>query len=83
MRVWRRAGSSDLDRQLSPWTRRRVLSWTLFTLAIVVALQHLVAHAGWRPIPMGMGKQDLLLGYPMAILLAIVAAITAEARPRL
>ena len=82
MRLWRNSGSSELDRQLSPWTRRRILSWTLFTLAIVVALQHLVAHAGWRPIPMGMGKQDLFLGYPMAILLALIAAMTVDPRPR-
>lgn len=70
-------------RQLSPWTRRRVASWTLFMLAILVAVQHLLAHAGWRPLPMGMGKQDLFTGYPMAILLGVIAAVVMDPKPRL
>jgi hypothetical protein len=73
----------DLDRQLSPWSRRRVLSWSLFGLAGFIVVQHLVAHAGWRPIPMGMGKQDIFFGYPMAIVLAIIGAFALDPRPRL
>lgn len=70
----------DLDRQLNSWTWRRITSWSLFGLALVVVVQHLLAHTGWRPIPVSMGWQDLLVGYPTAGLLAIVGAFMLEAR---
>ena len=73
----------EIDRQLSTWSKRRVLSWSLMGLAVVVAATHLLAHAGWRPIPMGMGRQDLLLGYPMAALLFLAGLIALDPRPRL
>jgi hypothetical protein len=73
----------DIDRQLSPWSRRRVLSWSLFTLAVLMAGQHLLAHAGWRPVPITMAKQDIFLGYPAALVLGILAAITMDPHPRL
>lgn len=72
----------EIARQLNPWSRRRVAAWSLFVLAVVVAGQHVLAHLGWRPIPLSMGWQDLLLGYPMAGALAVTAAIVAEPRPR-
>jgi hypothetical protein len=81
--IRRRAKKSDVDKQLSNWTKRRVLSWSLFGLAGVVAVQHLLAHAGWRPVPLSMGWQDVLIGYPMAIVLAIVGAIVLDPRPRI
>lgn len=80
--VRRRAKRSDVDKQLSNWTKRRIASWTLFVLAALVAIQHLVAHAGWRPIPISMGWQDLLIGYPMAIVLAIIGGIVMDPNPR-
>ena len=58
----RRAKKSEIDQQLSNWSKRRVLSWSLFTLAGIVAVQHVLAHGGFRPIPISMGWQDLLLG---------------------
>ena len=72
----------EIERQLSPWTRRRIVAWSLFGLALLVAGQHLVAHAGWRPLPISMGWQDLVVGYPMAGLLAIVGAIFLDPHPR-
>lgn len=83
MGLWRRASRSDADRQLSNWTRRRVLSWSLFGLAGIVAVQHLVAHAGFRPLPISMGWQDLLVGYPMAAVLAVAGAIALDPNPRI
>ena len=79
----RRAREDSVDRQLSPWSRRRILSWSLFGLAAVVAGQHLLAHGAWRPLPMGMGWQDIFFGYPMAILLAILGAIALDPNPRI
>ncbi len=73
----------DIKRQLSPWTKRRVVSWTLFGLAALVAVQHLVAHSGWTPLPIGMGKQDIFLGYPMAGLLAITGLFALDPRPKI
>lgn len=80
--IRRRARKSDVDTQLSNWSKRRVASWSLFGLAALVAVQHLVAHAGWRPIPIPMGWQDLLIGYPMAIVLAIAGGIMLDPNPR-
>lgn len=74
---------NKVDDGLRIWSRRRVLSWSLFVLAGVVALQHLVAHGGWRPIPLSMGWQDLLVGYPTAILLVIIGGIALDPNPRI
>ena len=79
----RRAKKSDIDKQLSNWSRRRVLSWSLFALAGIIAVQHVLAHGGFRPIPISMGLQDLLLGYPMAILLAVAGGIALDPNPRI
>lgn len=43
----------------------------LFALAAAIAVQHLLAHSGWRPLPFTMGWQDLLIGYPTAAILGI------------
>lgn len=71
----------DINRQLSGWTRRRIAAWVLFGLALLIVVQHLLAHSGWRPLPFSMGWQDLLVGYPMAGLIAILGAFIVEARP--
>lgn len=81
--ISRRTKKSAVDKQLSNWSKRRVVSWTLFALAGVVAIQHLVAHAGFRPIPISMGWQDLLLGYPMAVVLAFVGLLALDPNPRI
>lgn len=81
--VRRRSAEVDVNRQLSNWTARRVTSWSLFALAGIVAVQHLLAHAGWRPIPITMGWQDIIIGYPTAFVLAIIGAIAMDPNPRL
>ena len=70
----------EIARQLSPWTRRRIAGLLLFGLGSLIAIQHMMAHLGWRPVPMSMGWQDLLVGYPMAGLLAVLGAIVLGAR---
>ena len=79
----RRGRKNDVDRQLSNWTKRRVLSWSLLSMAGVVAAQHVLAHAGWRPVPLSMGWQDLLIGYPTAIVIAIIGGIALDPNPRI
>lgn len=81
--VRRRAKKTAVDKQLSRWTKRRVLSWSLFVLAGVVAVQHVLAHGGFQPIPISMGWQDLLIGYPTAMVLAIAGGIALDPNPRL
>lgn len=44
-------------------------------VAVLVGGVHWLAHLGWRPIPLSMGWQDLLVGYPTAGLAAIAAAV--------
>lgn len=70
----------EIDRQLSGWTLRRILCWTLFCLAAAIAVQHWLAHLAWKPLPFSMGWQDLLVGYPTASLLALVGAILLGSR---
>lgn len=76
-----RTHDREIRRQLSPWTRRRVAAWGLMGLGIGVAGQHVAAHGGFRPLPLSMGWQDLLTGYPMAILLGVVGAMLLDPRP--
>lgn len=71
----RAATNREIARQLSGWTRRRIIGWALITVAAIVAVQHVLAHSGLRPIPLSMGWQDLLVGYPMAGLLLVIAVI--------
>jgi hypothetical protein len=74
----RRRQQRDLKRHMNPWTRRRVIAWMFFVAAPIVAVQHIFAHLGVRPLPFGMGKQDIFLGFPMAFLLMIVGAMTLD-----
>lgn len=76
-----RAQKRAARQQLSLWSTRRVVAWSLFGVAVLVAVFHVLAHGGWRPIGLSMGWQDLLLGYPMAGLLAIVGLMTLDKQP--
>lgn len=78
----RAATQKQINRQLSNWSSRRIVAWSLFVLAAVIAVQHLLAHSGWRPFPLTMGWQDLLIGYPMAAFLAIFGLFALPASPR-
>lgn len=78
-----RTTQADIDRQLRTWPPRRIACWALFVLAAVVAVQHVAAHGGWRPLPFGMGWQDIFLGYPMAAVLALVGLMMLDPRPRI
>lgn len=71
----------EIDRQLSPWTPRRIAAWSLFAAAFLIGMQHGLAHLGFAPLPISMGWQDLLIGYPAAGLLAIVGAFALDPRP--
>jgi hypothetical protein len=70
-----REDADDFNRQLR---KLAILTWTaraLMALGLVIAGQHLLAHAGYRPIPMSMGAQDFLVGYPTAMLLAVAGLV--------
>lgn len=81
--IRQRAKRSAVDRQPATWTRWRVLSWSLFALAGFVATHHLLAHGGFRPIPISIGRQDLLLGYPTVIVLAITGGMALDPHLRI
>lgn len=81
--IRRRARNNTGDPLGSSWSKRRILSWSLFGSALLVAGQHLVAHGGFRPLPMSMGWQDLLVGYPMALILAVAGGIALDPNPRI
>lgn len=77
----RREVQADIDRQLRQWPPRRIAAWSLFVAAVVIAVQHVIAHAGVRPLPVSMGWQDLLVGYPMAGLIFILGLFVLDPRP--
>lgn len=78
-----RPSQAEINRQLRSWPPRRIASWALMIGGVVIAGQHLVAHAGFRPLPVSMGWQDIFFGYPMAGLVAVVGAVLIDARPRI
>ena len=78
----RRDVQKDINRQLRGWTPRRMVAWSLFVLAGVIAVQHIIAHMGVHPLPLSMGWQDLLIGYPMAGLVLIVGLFVLEPRAK-
>ena len=73
---------AEINRQLRRWPPRRILAWALLVLAGVIAVQHIFAHLGFRPLPLSMPAQDLLVGYPMAAFLVIAAAFVMDPRPK-
>lgn len=77
----KRIREREMRRQLSTWTRRRIAAWSMFVLAIVMAIMHVFAHGGWKPIPLSMGWQDLLLGYPMAAVIFVAGAMILDPHP--
>ncbi|TDT32985.1 hypothetical protein ACF3NT_02755 [Naumannella halotolerans] len=76
----RKQRQREMNRQLRVWTPRRVAGWILVVLAVVMGITHWLAHLGWRPIPLAMGWQDLVLGYPAAGVLAVVGSIVITSR---
>jgi hypothetical protein len=63
-------------KKISPaaYTRRRFLGWGLVALAVVVFVQHLMTHLGFFHV-ISPGWDDLVVGYPMALLLGVGGAI--------
>jgi hypothetical protein len=81
--IKKRGERSGSNEGLPNWTPRRIVSWSLFALAAVIAAQHVLAHGGFRPVPMSMGLQDVFIGYPTAILLVIIGGIAMDPTPRI
>ena len=61
---------SDFQRQ----RRRHAIAYLLLALAVVIAIGHFFEHWGAVEL-MAPALQDLLIGWPMAGLLAVTAAI--------
>lgn len=71
----RAAQQRDMDRQFRRWSRRRLVAWGLFIVAGFIGVQHVFAHLGWQPLPMTMGWQDLTVGYPTAVAVALAGLL--------
>lgn len=78
-----RPTAAEINRQLRAWPPRRITSWALMLTGLAIGVQHLVAHAGFRPLPISMGLQDVLLGYPAAAILIIAGAALLDPRPKI
>lgn len=64
----------------SQYRRRRILGWTMAGTAVIVGVSHWLAHLGvWAFAKQGV--MDVVAGYPMAVLLAIAAAIVLSRDP--
>lgn len=68
--------AAERTRRYRSWRRRRITAWTLFGLAVVMAGTHVLEHLGVFQV-MSPGKEDLLIGWPMAAVIGIVAAFVA------
>ena len=51
--------------------RRRLAGWSLIAFGVVVGVTHLMEHGGLFQLAPS-GVEDLLMGYPMAMLLAVL-----------
>lgn len=71
----RAAIQRQINRQLRGWTPVRILAVGLLVVAAAVAVNHAIAHLGDPWLPMSMGWQDILVGYPTAGVIAMVAFI--------
>lgn len=65
----------EINRQLRAWSPRRIIAWSIIVFAGLMAANHIVAHMGESWLPMSLGWQDLLVGYPMAAVVALVGFI--------
>jgi hypothetical protein len=74
----RRRANNPSNVNLNPWTKRRVFCWSMFVLAFIIAIQHIFAHQGFKPIPISMGWQDIFLGYPMSFLIVFVGLFSLD-----
>lgn len=65
----------EINRQLRAWSPRRIIAWSIIVFAGLMALNHIFAHMGESWLPMSLGWQDLLVGWPMAGVIALVGFI--------
>lgn len=72
----------QFNRELRGWSPRRICSWALIGFAVLVAINHMFAHLGSAWLPISLGWQDLLAGYPMAGVLALIGFIILGQNPR-
>ncbi|PZS03621.1 MAG: hypothetical protein DLM56_08570 [Pseudonocardiales bacterium] len=68
------AKAAERRRRYQSWRRRRIATALLLGLAGIVAVSHLLEHLDVLRV-MSPGWQDLLIGYPTAGLIAIVALV--------
>ena len=81
--IRRRPKRSDIDKQLSNWSKRRIASWSLFAAALIILLQHWLAHLGFHPLGPPGALQDILIGYPTGAILGVLGLIVMDPNPRL
>ncbi len=64
------------EKKMSPeaYRRRRIVGWVLVALAVIIGAQHLGHHLGFYTL-ISEGWDDLVAGYPMALLLGVAGAI--------
>lgn len=70
----RQQAEAAARREFEQRRRRHVKAYVLFAMAALLAVSHFFQHAGLiEPLPPAMA--DLLIGWPMAALLALVGGI--------
>lgn len=63
-------------KKISPeaYRRKRILGWVLVALGVIVGGQHLGHHLGFYTL-ISDGWDDIVAGYPLALLLGVAGAI--------
>lgn len=64
------------QRAVRIYERRRKVGWTLLTLGIAMAILHMLTHAKAVSFFFSIYWADLLIGYPMAGLFVLIAAMS-------
>lgn len=64
------------QRAVRIYERRRKVGWTLLVLGIAMAILHMLTHAKAVSFFFSISWADLLIGYPMAGLFVLIAAIS-------
>lgn len=70
----RQQAEAEARREYQNQRRRHIAAFALLAFAAVMAISHLFGHAGVFE-PLSPKLADLLIGWPMAMLIAIVGAI--------
>jgi hypothetical protein len=77
----RAAMKREIARQLNTWTWRRIAAYVLVIVGALVIINHTFMHLGLDWLPMSQGRQDVVAGWPLGGVLAMVGFVIGGQTP--